>query len=482
MGFRTYFSYQSCRYNGWYRLLSRMKGGADMANIMMTAVYNQFSTTYMQKKAVGRYDTHKRSELRTLCSSMAKVNRDAPLYLIDNSTDAKRFVIGLKEDARELHNTIVSTMGDVENAAFNNKIAYSTNTNIVSAKYIGEQKALLPGTSDEASGDGSVTASNGAVPSYEIEVTSLASPQVNLGNFVPKDELELAPGEYSFDISVNDMGYEFQFNINEGDTNQDVQKRLARLINNSKIGLNASVEENEDSLSALRIESARVGIDYGQSSEVFTVSDRNTSMLSGAVEYFGLDYTAREASNARFTVNGMEASATSNNFILQNTYEISLNGLSENEGQTTTIGLKPDTEAFHENISTLIGGYNNFIRSVSEFRDTQARSSHLIKEMNRITGFYQQEMEKLGISSAKDGTLEINDEQLSQVISNEETPEALSSLKAFSQSMLRKSSQISLNPVNYMNKTVVAYKNPDNTFLSPYVTSAYSGMFFNNYC
>ena len=62
------------------------------------------------------------------------------------------------------------------------------------------------------------------------------------------------------------------------------------------------------------------------------------------------------------------------------------------------------------------------------------------------------------------------------------THSSLKALKSFSQSMIRKSGQISLNPVSYMNKTVVAYKNPGNNFLSPYVTSAYSGMFFNNYC
>jgi len=105
-----------------------------------------------------------------------------------------------------------------------------------------------------------------------------------------------------------------------------------------------------------------------------------------------------------------------------------------------------------------------------------------VKEMNRITGFYYQEMEKLGIAPQKDGTLTLDSEQLNQVISTDEPEEALSSLKAFSQSMLRKSSQISLNPVSYMNKKIVAYKDPNNTFLSPYVTSAYSGMFFNNYC
>ena len=91
-------------------------------------------------------------------------------------------------------------------------------------------------------------------------------------------------------------------------------------------------------------------------------------------------------------------------------------------------------------------------------------------------------MAKLGIAPSEDGTLHLDSEQLTQSVATSETSEAIDSLKAFSQSMLRKSSQISLNPVSYLNKTIVAYKNPGNTFLSPYVTSAYAGMFFNNYC
>ncbi len=456
-----------------------------MANSVMTTVYNQFSSAYMQKKAVGRYDTHKRSELRTLCNSMAKVNRDAPLYLIDNSKESRRYVISLKEEARDLHNTIISTLGDSEEVSFNNKIAYSSNENVISAKYIGAQNTpALPGNG-HPSEDDSVVSANGEIPTYEIEVTSLASPQVNLGVYVPMNQLELERGEYSFDINVNDMGYEFQFNINKSDTNHEIQQRLTRLINNSKIGLTASVEEDGEGNSALRIESSRVGIDFGQSSRVFSISDDDTSKNAGAVSYFGINYVAREASNAHFIVNGTEASATSNHFILQNDYEVTLNGISENEGQTTTIGVKLDTEALQENISNLIGGYNHFIKSVSEYRLTQSPSSQLLTEMNRITGFYQQEMSELGITTTADGTLELNSEQLQQSVFETEDIHSHSSIKAlraFSQSMIRKSNQISLNPVSYMNKTVVAYKNPNNTFLSPYVTSAYSGMFFNNYC
>ena len=456
-----------------------------MANIITNSVYNQFSTTYMQKKAVGRYDTHKRSELKTLCSSMAKVNRDAPLYLIDSGADAKQYVINLKEEARDLRNTIISTLGYAEESALSHKIAYSSNENVVSAKYIGNQNAPALPSSEDASGDGSVISTNGTIPSYEIEVTSLASSQVNLGSYVPSQERGLAPGKYSFDINVLDMGFEFQFTIHESDTNLDIQNRLARLINNSKIGLKADIVETENSQSSLRIESSKVGIDFGQSSQIFSISDDDTSKNTGAVSYFGLDYMAREASNAHFIVNGMEASASSNHFILQNDYEITLNGISENDGQTTTIGVKPDTEALQENISNLIGGYNSFIQSVSEYQNTQSGSKHLIKEMNRITGFYQQEMEKLGIKPTSEGILELNKEQLQQSVVTtdaEDTVSSLKALKSFSQSMLRKSSEISLNPVTYMNKTIVAYKNPSNNFLNPYVTSAYSGMFFNNYC
>jgi flagellar hook-associated protein 2 len=48
--------------------------------------------------------------------------------------------------------------------------------------------------------------------------------------------------------------------------------------------------------------------------------------------------------------------------------------------------------------------------------------------------------------------------------------------------MLRKTRQIAINPMEYVNKTIVAYKNPGKNFADPYTTSAYSGFLFNNYC
>ena len=78
----------------------------------------------------------------------------------------------------------------------------------------------------------------------------------------------------------------------------------------------------------------------------------------------------------------------------------------------------------------------------------------------------------------EDGTLTINDEAL-RANSSDETMRAV---KNFAGSLLRKTNQISINPMEYVDKTVVAYKNPGKSFASPYNTSQYSGMIFSGYC
>ena len=454
-----------------------------MANVIMNTVYNQFLTTYAPKKSDTRFDTHKRSELRSICNSMVKVNRDAPLYKIDNSNETKQYIIGIKEEARQLHNIILSIAGNNESADLNNKVAYTSNENIVSAKYVGENtQPLLANSTYDSSTDGVVTSKDAEVPTYNIEVTSLASPQVNLGKYLAKDSLDIAPGDYSFDVTVNEQGYEFQYTIHEDDTNVDVQNRLSRLINNSGIHLTSSVEEDENGHSSLKISSSQIGINFGQKTKVFSIADSTTSKISGSVSYFGIDYVAREASNAHFKVNGIDASSASNTFTLEKQYELTLNGISPTEGETVSIGVKPDTEAFVDNLSNLIGGYNHFIQTINEFRDTQARSKDLIHEMKGLADYYSSDMNKIGISITEDGTLNLDKDECFNNTTAEDLQDTLSVIKKFSGSMLRKSNQISLNPVSYVNKTVVAYKNPGKSFLSPYVASAYAGMIFNSFC
>lgn len=427
----------------------------------LNAVYNNYLTAYTPK-AVTQYDTHKKSELRNVYNSIVKINRDAPWYLPTTNKETQQYAVDLKENARELHNTIAQLGGLEEEGLFSKKSAFSSDEEVVTASYIGSQNP------------------SSEVPDLQLEVRSLASAQENLGLFLENGKVALSPGTYSFDVGINDMNYEFQFTIGETETNRDVQERLVRLINNSGIGLKADLAESEGRTS-LRLTSEATGLSQGKQ-QIFSVSDNHTSKTAGTVEYFGLDYTSRNPSNASFLVNGEERTASSNHFTIGKLYEVELKGISE-EGKPAQIGLKTDTESLADNVGQLVGSYNDFIRAASSYLETQSKSKQLVSELKSIAGIYENSLESFGVSMAEDGTLNVDKDLLRQTaIQSEDISETFGTLKNFSASLLSKSNQVSINPMKYVQKTVVAYKNPGHTYVSPYTTSAYSGMMFNSYC
>lgn len=433
-------------------------------NSVIDNVYNHYLTTYAPKSTDSKYDTHKKSELRGIYNSMLKLNKDAPLYILDSSKDSREFVVGLKENARELRNTIASLGGLDDDNLFNKKVAYSTDEDMVSATYIGDA------SSDDA-------------PSFNIEVTSLAEGQTNLGYALESDaKASLVPDTYSFDININDLNYEFQFNIREGDTNKDIQDRLARLITNADVGIDADVLSNGKGASALRLTSATVGLKAGRET-IFDVSESNSSKSSGAVEYLGIDFTSKQPSNAEFLLNGEPRSASSNHFTIDKQYELNLNAVHTYEGQEATVGVKNDLDSITENVENLLSGYNNFISVASEYREGHPASSKLLNEMERLVSYYKNDLASIGLDSSSDGKLELDEKNFkAALVAGEDYSSSLSTIKDFASSVLRKANQISLNPMEYVDKTVVAYKNPGHNFTAPYVSSNYSGMLFNSYC
>lgn len=429
----------------------------------LNTVYNHYLTTYAPKSTT-QYDTHKKSELRSVYNSIVKLNKEAPLMILDTSADAREFAVGLKESARSFQNTVASLGGLSEEDLLNKKAAYSDNENIASAIYIGNTE----GSED--------------VPVITLEVQSLASSQVNLGKYLAENEMIRLPANaYSFDITINNLSYEFQYNIREDETNRNVQERLARLVTNADIGITADVTADGEGGSALRLTSNMSGI-TGDKTNQFSVSDAHTSKLNGSVDYLGIDYIARDASNASFLLNGEERTASSNNFTIAKTYEVTLNGLGSEEGQFATIGLKNDAESLSANVRELISGYNAFISTAASYLENHPKSSRLLSELGGIAAHYQTPLGNAGINLQEDGSMELNETAFRDSVQSEDAQTGFETLKNFTQSVLRKTNQISLNPMHYVDKTIVAYKNPGHNFASPYVTSAYSGMMFNSYC
>lgn len=427
---------------------------------VMNAVYNNYLTAYTPKPLT-KYDTHKKSELRSVYNSIVKLNKDEPWYLPTTSRDTQRYAVDLKENARELRNTIAQLGGLEKDGLFSKKSAFSSDEEVASASYIGAEN------------------SDGDIPNLQLEVRSLASPQENLGLFLPGGRAALAPDTYSFDIGINDMNYEFQFAVGESETNREIQERLVRLINNSDIGIKASLEESEDRTS-LKLTSEASGLPADKN-QIFTVTDSHTSKTAGTVEYFGLDYTSRKASNADFVINGEEHTSNSNRFTYDKLFEIQLKGISP-EDEPIQIGLKTDVESLTDNVFHLVGGYNDFIKAASAYVETQSRSRQLVREMMGIASVYGVSMGTIGLNMEEDGTLAVDKEVLQETAKqSEDINETFGYLKNFSNMLLRKSNQVSLNPMDYVEKVIVAYKNPGHNFINPYVTSDYTGMMFDGY-
>lgn len=429
----------------------------------INTIYNHFLTTYAPQGTNTKYDTHKKSELRGVYNSIVKKTKDAPLFLLDTRPSTTAYAVGLKENARSLKNTISSlSVSDSDNLLDRKSVA-SSNENIVSASYIGSS-AIDPDS----------------IPTLNISVEKLASKQINQGKFLEPDTMGLEAGTYSFDIHSRDMDYEFQFNIEENDTNKSIEEKLSRLINKSNIGLSASVMTNDLGQVALNIESDDTGV-KGNSNTLFDITDDNTSKTKGTVEYFGIGDVTTYPSNSIFTLNGEQRSTSSNHFSVEKTFELTLNGISADDSEVS-IGLKTDIESITENINNLIGGYNAFMDKLNAYSSSQPYAHKLIDEMNRISRNYSSELESLGLSFDENGTISLDKNLLAQTAEEEDAMDKFKSIKRFTSGVLNKINQVSLDPMEYTQKTIVAYKNPGKTFSSPYVTSNYSGMMFSSYC
>ncbi|NBH13888.1 flagellar capping protein [Lachnospiraceae bacterium] len=425
--------------------------------------YHYYLSTYA-KQSTSRYDSHKKSELRSIYNNIVKINKDSPLYKIKRSEDVQKFAIDIKESTRIIKN-VVASLSDAEEGignAFQKKLAFSSQDDVVSANYLGGSHF-----SEDAD-------------SFTIEVQKLAAPQVNQGAYLDKNRLNLKPGTYSFDLENNTSAYEFQFTINSDDTNFSTQNKLANLITNADIGLKASVVENADGLSALQIESLATGINPNDVF-LFSISPQGNHDSMAAIDALGIDHVAQEAQNAVFLLNGTEQMAYENTFLLDNNFELTLHGTSP-EGQPAVIGFKTNADAMAENIQTLVDSYNSVLHTANKYSGSQPQSVQLYRDMSGTAFAYQKSLENIGLIVADNGEISIDKDALSETVSSEDYEDKLSVLNDFKNLLNMKANNASLDPMRYVDKVLVTYKNPGKTFVTPYITSIYSGMMMDEYC
>lgn len=426
--------------------------------VMISSVYSYYLSQY-GNKSNSKYDSHTRTQLKNTYSKVFKINSQTPVYKLDLSTAAQKYAIDLKEHARALENITEDLSDGADGTMTFKKSAVSSNASAVNASYITDFGAA---SDDE---------------SFDINVKQLACSQLNTGNYLQPRSKHIKPGEYSFDLSINDVIYEFQFKVDNSETTNNIQNKIARLINRSNIGLTANIKEDSLGNTAINIESESTGIN-GTTPVIFSIKsdDANNQLL---IDTLGLDRVTQYPSNAIFDVDGDERSSMSNSITINKAYDVKLSKVTE---EPVTISLKADADSIVESLNELVAGYNNLISVTNDENNNHFQGTEKLQnEIASIARSYKKQLADSGLSLNKDGTISADKE----VIINADNKDALShiyeSLNSFKNSIKEKAEDIALNPMDYVNNKIIAYKNPLRSFPDPYNLSAYTGMMFNGY-
>lgn len=425
---------------------------------MISSVYSYYLSQY-GNKSNSKYDSHTRTQLKNTYSKVVKINSQTPVYKLDLSTAAQKYAIDLKEHARALENITEDLSDGADGTMTFKKSAVSSNASAVNASYITDFGAA---SDDE---------------SFDINVKQLACSQLNTGNYLQPRSKHIKPGEYSFDLSINDVIYEFQFKVDNSETTNNIQNKIARLINRSNIGLTANIKEDSLGNTAINIESESTGIN-GTTPVIFSIKsdDANNQPL---IDTLGLDRVTQYPANAIFDVDGDERSSMSNSITINKAYDVKLSKVTE---EPVTISLKADADSIVESLNELVAGYNNLISVTNDENNNHFQGTETLQnEIASIARSYKKQLADSGLSLNKDGTISADKE----VIINADNKDALShiyeSLNSFKNSIKEKAENIALNPMDYVNNKIIAYKNPLRSFPDPYNLSAYTGMMFNGY-
>ena len=435
-----------------------------MASVINSA-YDYYLTTYGSQHT-SRYDSHKREDLRDTVNKIKKIKKESPLYKVKISGDVQKFAIDIKENARNIKNIVASFSEDEAGigAAFEKKIAISSNPEAATAEYVGDASSLK-----ESEG-------------FELEIMQLASPQTNVGNFMKRGEYDFLPGSYSFDLNMNSNSYEFQYNINVGDTNEEVLQKLARLVNNAHIGLKADMLSGSQEMAALRLESNQTGLAPDESS-LFRIVPENTHESRQTMQILGIDAVAAMAENSSFLLNGTPHSSYSNTFTINNVFSITLNDVTP-ANQPVKIGFKPGAEAVTDDIQSLVDSFNSMIRIAEHHSGMPASNEKLLKDMGNVAKTFSSSLDPIGLSVSDKGMIDVDRTKLTQSVVSEEADQNIGVLNRFKDAIGRKADEASLDPMNYVKKILVTYKNPisDKNLVCPYISSIYSGMMVDRIC
>lgn len=419
-------------------------------------VYNYLLTDFNTRPT--KYSTHKNSELRSVLHDIAEKTKTSPIYLVKLSDEKQSYALNVKESSMAL------------NAAFRDMYDAGQDSVFVKKKAVSSQE-------DQVAVDIQTDDYDRLPEPFQIQVQDLAKPQVNESKEFYENSRSLDAGTYRFKVTINDISYDFQYNIKKDASHRDVIGGLSDFLTKAKIGIEAYPVSKEAGKIEMRLETDETGTPDG--GPTMTFEDYAGDYKEGIVSYYGLNRMVQKPGNAEFLLNGVQKHSISNSFRLARSLEVNLKKAGEEPAE---ISYTPDSNLILKGVRNIADNYNQMVDSSWKYAGKNVRMPRLVCEMRSVMHPYVSQMEACGLTFDEKGYMKVDDYLSEQAALDGDFKDLLGEGSAFSMRMQNKTNNVKLDPMEYVDKTLVSYPNtskpPSGYF---YTTSLYSGMLFNYY-
>lgn len=291
-----------------------------------------------------------------------------------------RFSAELDQTAREFD-------PDRKNSAINGRIATSSHPEAVIAE-------ALPGAEPA---------------NCELTVYSLASGQSNRSlRALPGEPSPVRPGRHTFTLSIGGQEKELTFYSDSADSFADSLRRMAGVINRSKLGVSARVEtSDEHSPWSLVMESIRTG-----SKQAFSLRDTS----GHSIRALRLDQAETEARDAELLLNHQHVRLEQNQLLVHNS-GVRLTLLQADRSQPIHIEVAKNNEQLLEQTKTLVHRFNRLLAFLREHEDVL--STQKLDTFTRIARAADQELLPFGINRSDNGELQLDESQWRRAVATD---------------------------------------------------------------
>ena len=297
-----------------------------------------------------------------------------------------QYVSNIKSASKELG----GALKDLSGSAFSQRTMNSSNKDILTVDYTGNRASSLnPMT---------------------VKVDQTAAGQLNEGTRMNAAETYGGNGGTNrFSIETGGKTTQLSVNVAAGDTNKDVQQKMADAINKAGIGVKATVETDKTSNSSiLKLESVKTGSDPKNS---FTIQDITGNIAART----GANDLSSEGRDAIYSVNGGPTKTSQSNTVnLGNGINATFNKASD---ETVTISRGQDLKYAMSAVQNMVSSYNNLFSEAAQ-KTGDPKAQNLASKMVNISSTYSKSLSNVGIGFTNDGKMTIDTQKLNQAAEN----------------------------------------------------------------